>query len=227
MASDSVGKLVDQLVCKSIVVLVSGKGSNLQAIIDAVETAQISATISAVISNVSDAYALKRANNAGIVAEVVDHTQFDSRESFDAALQNVIEQYNPDLVVLSGFMRLLTQPFVEFYEGRMLNIHPSLLPKYRGLNTHQRALDAGDYEHGASVHFVTPDLDSGPAIIQAVVAIEQDDTVITLAKKVFKEEHIIYPLAISWFVEGRLKMKSGQAELDNQVLSSPVIHKDK
>ncbi len=220
MANDSVGKLV----CKSIVVLVSGNGSNLQAIIDAVETGQIAAKISAVISNVPDVFALKRANQAGIATEVVDHTRFDSRERFDDALKKLIEHHNPDLVVLSGFMRLLTKPFVQFYKGRMLNIHPSLLPKYRGLNTHQRALDDNENEHGASVHFVTPDLDSGPIVIQAIVSIEEADTAISLAKRVFREEHIIYPLAISWFADGRLRMNETNIFLDDQLLSSPVIH---
>ncbi len=211
--------------CDSIVVLVSGSGSNLQAIIDAVETGQIASKISAVISNVPDAYALQRAKKAGIATAVVDHTLFDSREEFDQALQDSIEAYQPDLVVLSGFMRLLTEPFVTFYTGRMLNIHPSLLPKYRGLHTHQRALDAGDAEHGASVHVVTPDLDSGPVIIQAIVPVKEGDTAEMLAKRVVKEEHVIYPLVISWLAAGRLEMSADKVLLDGVVLTSPVIWK--
>ncbi len=211
--------------CDSIVVLVSGSGSNLQAIIDAVETGQITSKISAVISNMPDAYALERAKKAGIATAVVDHTLFDSRENFDQALQDLIESYQPDLVVLSGFMRLLTEPFVTFYTGRMLNIHPSLLPKYRGLHTHQRALDAGDEEHGASVHVVTPDLDSGPVIIQAIVPVIEGDTAEILAKRVVKEEHIIYPLVIGWVAEGRLEMSADNVLLDGVALTSPVIWK--
>ena len=212
--------------CKSMVVLVSGNGSNLQAIIDAVGKGQINANISAVISNVPEAYALERASLAGIDPMVVDHTKYTSRESFDEALKEVIEKYTPDLVVLSGFMRLLTPSFVASYAGRMLNIHPSLLPKFRGLHTHQRALSEGETEHGASVHFVTADLDSGPIIIQAIVPVKEDDTVALLAKRVFRQEHIIYPLAIQWFMDGRLRMTASQVYLNNQLLRSPVICKN-
>lgn len=210
---------------KSIVVLVSGDGSNLQTILDAVASGRIPspANISAVISNVPNAFALERANKIGIPTEVVDHTDFATREAFDERLQMVIDNYNPDLVVLSGFMRLLTESFVMHYQGRMLNIHPSLLPKYRGLNTHKRALEAGDTRHGASVHFVTPDLDSGPVIVQAFVHIVKDDTVESLAERVLKEEHIIYPLVISWFVEGTLSMQDGDIIYNDGVLSAPII----
>jgi len=207
----------------SIVVLVSGSGSNLQAIMDAVEAGEINGKISAVISNKSEAYALKRAQKVGIATAIVDHTNFDSRESFDTALQQAIESYKPDLIVLSGFMRLLTTSFVTFYQGRMLNIHPSLLPKYRGLHTHQRALDAGDKKHGASVHFVTPYLDSGPTIIQAVVTIEEGDTAELLAKRVVIQEHIIYPLVVGWFMAGRLRMDESGVYLDDKLLLLPVI----
>ncbi len=210
----------------ALVVLVSGNGSNLQAIIDATQSGQISASIVAVISNVPEVYALERASKAGIHSEVVDHKLYKSRDDFDAALQKVMDRYTPDLVVLSGFMRLLTDSLVEHYQGRMLNIHPSLLPKFRGLNTHKRALEAGETQHGASVHFVTPALDSGPVVIQGVVPVVDGDTPESLAKRVFKEEHIIYPLAISWFAEGRLAMESGQAVLDSEVLLSPVIWKE-
>ena len=216
---------------KSIVILVSGNGSNLQAIIDAIATGNTAAVaigakgakISAVISNVANAYALERANKAGIPTKTVVHSEFDTREAFDENLQSLIDQFNPDLVVLSGFMRLLTEPFVTHYHGRMLNIHPSLLPKYRGLNTHKRALASDDTSHGASVHFVTPDLDSGPVVVQALVDIVDGDTVDTLAERVLKEEHYIYPLVINWFVEGRLYMKDGDVIYNGAVLSSPIV----
>lgn len=223
---------------KSIVILVSGNGSNLQAIIDAMATKNTAdgmtetvsafidakaAKISAVISNVADAYALERAKKAGISTEIVNHQDFDSREAFDENLQSIIDKYNPDLVVLSGFMRLLTEPFVMHYYGRMLNIHPSLLPKYRGLNTHKRALESGDASHGASVHFVTPDLDSGPVVAQTVVDIVDDDTVDSLAERVLKEEHYIYPLVINWFVEGRLSMQGEDIIYDDEVLTAPIV----
>ncbi len=210
---------------KSIVVLVSGNGSNLQTIIDAVTSGRIPAPakISAVISNIPNVVALERAAKVGIPTKVVDHKDFDSREAFDQRLQAVIDQYAPDLVVLSGFMRLLTESFVMHYQGRMINIHPSLLPKYRGLNTHKKALEAGDARHGASVHFVTPDLDSGPVVIQAYVSIVKDDTVESLAERVLKEEHIIYPLVISWFVAGALYMQEGDIIYNGDVLSAPII----
>lgn len=216
---------------KSIVILVSGSGSNLQAIIDAIGAGNTvsgtidakNAKICAVISNVADAYALERANKVGIPTETVAHSEFDTREAFDENLQSVIDQFNPDLVVLSGFMRLLTEPFVTHYHGRMLNIHPSLLPKYRGLNTHKRALESGDVSHGASVHFVTPDLDSGPVVVQALVDIVDGDTVDTLAERVLKEEHHIYPLVINWFVAGRLYMKDGDVIYNDNVLSTPIV----
>lgn len=209
----------------SIVVLVSGNGSNLQAIIDAIATGQISAKIRAVISNVPDVYALERAQSARIPTDVVNHKDYDSREDFDRSLKRAIENYSPDLIVLAGFMRMLSDDFVNYYQGRMLNIHPSLLPKFRGLNTHQRALDDGEQEHGASVHFVTPELDSGPVIIQAVVPVQEDDDSETLMKRVFKEEHVIYPLAISWFASGRVQLENGKVMFDDKELQSPIVHK--
>ena len=156
---------------KSIVVLVSGNGSNLQAIIDDISQLKINANISAVIANQATAYGLTRAENASIPAIYIDHKGFESREEYDAQMVRCINEYNPDLIVLAGFMRILTSGFVENYIGKMLNIHPSLLPKYKGLNTHQRAIDANDKEHGASVHFVTPELDGGPVVLQSKVPI--------------------------------------------------------
>lgn len=200
----------------SLVVLISGSGSNLQAIIDACAASKINAELKAVISNRPDAYGLQRAEAAAIPGHVIDHTQFPDRPGFEAELTQAIDQYNPGLVVLAGFMRILTADFVNHYLGRMLNIHPSLLPNFQGLNTHQRALDAGVSDHGVSVHFVTPQLDGGPVITRAKVTIDSHDTAETLAQKVLQQEHRLYPQAISWFAEGRLKLKNNQALLDNK-----------
>jgi len=211
-----------------IVILVSGNGSNLQAIIDAAEENELPVDIRAVISNRPDAKGLQRANRAGLRTEVIDHTTFDSREAFDEALKQCIDNFEPRLVVLAGFMRLLTDELVNHHLGRMVNIHPSLLPAFRGLNTHARALAAfreGTVkEHGASVHFVTPELDGGPVIIQARVSVEPDDTPETLAARVLEREHQIYPLAIRWFAEGRLRLQGNQVWLDEQALSEPVVY---
>ena len=206
----------------SFVVLVSGDGSNLQAIIEAVQSGAIKANIAAVISNNAAAYGLERARLAGIPAISLVHTDYKSRDDFDQALQQTIDEYSPVLVVLAGFMRLLGDEFVNHYAGRMLNIHPSLLPKYRGLNTHQRALEAGDAQHGATVHFVTPALDSGPLIIQVSVTINNNDNATTLAARVLEQEHLIYPLAITWFVDQRLRLVQGRVLLDDDVLTQPI-----
>ena len=206
----------------SLVVLVSGSGSNLQSIIDATQTGTINATITAVISNNATAYGLERARLANIPAIALVHTDYKSRDDFDDALQQTIDAYTPDLVILAGFMRLLGNSFVQHYMGRMLNIHPSLLPKYRGLNTHQRALEENDTQHGATVHFVTPVLDSGPLIIQATVSIHNNDDIPTLATRVLKQEHLIYPLAIAWFIDKRLVLKKGQVLFDNNILTHPI-----
>lgn len=203
----------------SLVVLISGSGSNLQAIIDATQSGQIPARISAVICNKENAFGLTRAANAGLVTEVISHKDFNSREDFDQALQAKIDQFSPDLVVLAGFMRILTPDFVRHYSGRMLNIHPSLLPKYRGLNTHQRAIEAGEKEHGVTVHFVTEELDGGPNVLQASVPIDTNETAETLAAKILIQEHQIYPKAIEWFAQGRLQMTGNQASLDQSLLS--------
>ncbi|AZF22652.1 Phosphoribosylglycinamide formyltransferase [Pseudomonas sp. R4-35-07] len=203
-----------------VVVLLSGTGSNLQALIDSTHTGDSPVRIAAVISNRSDAYGLQRARDAGIETRSLDHKAFDGREAFDRALIELIDTFNPKLVVLAGFMRILSADFVRHYEGRLLNIHPSLLPKYKGLHTHQRALDAGDREHGCSVHFVTEELDGGPLVVQAVVPVESDDSAQTLAQRVHTQEHRIYPLAVRWFAEGRLILGEQGALLDGQLLAA-------
>lgn len=201
-----------------IVVLISGSGSNLQAIIDQVASGDIEAEIGAVISNRPDVKGLSRAQEAGIAARVVDHTKFEQRELFDANLIRTIDEYQPDCVVLAGFMRILTADFVRRYEGKLLNIHPSLLPKYPGLNTHKRAIEAGDASHGVTTHFVTAELDSGPNIIQAHVPVLAQDTPETLAQRVQAQEHVIYPITVKWFVQGRLTMAGDHALLDGEPL---------
>ncbi|HYQ38269.1 MAG TPA: phosphoribosylglycinamide formyltransferase [Pseudomonas sp.] len=201
----------------NVVVLISGSGSNLQALIDSLG-ADNPTRIGAVISNRADAYGLVRAQNAGIPTAVLDHKAFASREAFDAALIDAIDAFQPDLVVLAGFMRILSADFVQHYHGRLLNIHPSLLPRHKGLHTHQRALDEGDGEHGCSVHFVTEELDGGPLIVQAVVPVQAGDTPELLAKRVQIGEHHIYPLAVRWFAEGRLRLGARGAELDGTPL---------
>lgn len=208
----------------NIVVLISGSGSNLQAILDACEAGEIPGRIAAVISNRPNAYGLERARLAGVAAHVIDHTEFESREAFDQQLQQCIDEYQPSLVVLAGFMRILTEGFTQHFLGRMINIHPSLLPKYPGLNTHQRAIDAGDAEHGATVHFVTPVLDDGPNIIHAKVAIDESDSAEALANKVHGIEHKIYPKAVEWFAAGRIAIgDDGRAYLDNTLLDESGI----
>ena len=203
-----------------VVVLLSGTGSNLQALIDSCAIKDSPARIRAVISNRADAYGLQRAKDAGIDTRVLDHTAFEGREAFDAALIDVIDTFNPQLVVLAGFMRILSAGFVRHYQGRLLNIHPSLLPKYKGLHTHQRALEAGDSEHGCSVHFVTEELDGGPLVVQAIIAVESDDSPHSLAQRVHAQEHQIYPLAVRWFAEGRLSLDEQGALLDGQLLAA-------
>ena len=203
-----------------VVVLLSGTGSNLQALIDSTRTGDSPVRIAAVISNRSDAYGLQRARDAGIDTRALDHKAFDGREAFDSALIELIDAFNPKLVVLAGFMRILSADFVRHYEGRLLNIHPSLLPKYKGMHTHQRALDAGDREHGCSVHFVTEELDGGPLVVQAVVPVESGDSAQTLAQRVHTQEHRIYPLAVRWFAEGRLILGDQGALLDGQLLAA-------
>lgn len=198
-----------------VVVLISGNGSNLQAIIDAVRTG-LPASIRAVISNNPQAYGLRRAREAGIPADTIDHHEYDSRETFDQALRSRIDYYQPKLVVLAGFMRILTDKFVRHYYGHIVNIHPSLLPRYQGLNTHQRVLDAGDEIHGVSVHFVSPELDAGPVILQAEIPVHTGDDADTLARRIHEQEHVIYPQVIRWFAEGRLRLQGNNVLLDNE-----------
>ena len=194
---------------KQIVILISGRGSNMEAML----AARLPLNIAAVISNRPDAAGLDTASRAGIATQVVDHKAYAGREAFDAALADVIDSYAPDLVVLAGFMRILTPGFVARYHGRLLNIHPSLLPSFPGLHTHEQALAAGVKVHGATVHFVTADLDHGPVVIQAAVPVREDDTPASLAARVLREEHRIYPQAVRWFAEGRLRLEDGKVRV--------------
>ncbi len=200
----------------SIVVLISGGGTNLQAIIDAVASGKLPVTIEAVICNKPNAYGLERAQKAGIKTLILEYSGFESREAYDRALQQLIDRQNPQLVVLAGFMRILSTSLVEHYLGRMINIHPSLLPNHKGLNTHQRAIDAGDKEAGCTVHFVVPEIDAGPMIIQARVPIYSDDSSGELAARVLKQEHQIFTRAIGWFATSRLQLNGGNAQLDGE-----------
>ncbi len=199
-----------------IVVLISGSGTNLQALIDA--SPQSNFEIGAVISNKADAFGLQRAAQANIPTGVVEHSRFAERSDFDRALQGTIDEFEPDLLVLAGFMRILGSEFTAHYAGRMLNIHPSLLPKFPGINTHQRAIDAGETEHGVSIHFVTEELDGGPVIAQERVSISAGDTADSLAAKVLEKEHILYPSVVSWYAAGRLRLDNNSALLDGKVL---------
>lgn len=183
-----------------LVILISGRGSNMRSIVEAANQGQLDVDIAVVISNRPDAAGLEYAQQAGIDARVIDHKLYDSRESFDAAMAEVIDSYQPDFVILAGFMRILTADFVEHFAGRLINIHPSLLPKFKGLHTHQRAIESGETEHGASVHFVTAELDEGPVILQAKVPVLADDDADTLAARVLEQEHLLYPAAIQKLV---------------------------
>ena len=200
----------------SIVILISGSGSNLQAIIDAVAEKKIHAHIRAVISNRPDALGLTKAQSADIDTIVIDHSKFAERQQFDNALAEQVAELNPDLVVLAGFMRILPETFIDQYEGRILNIHPSLLPEFKGMHTHRRALEAAHKQHGASVHFVSNELDSGPIVIQARIPVLNDDDETTLAARVLEQEHIIYPLAIEWFTSGLLRLINNHVHFDNK-----------
>ena len=209
----------------SLVVLISGDGSNLQAIIDAVNNKQLNAEITAVISNQITAKGLDRACKENITTHVISHQSYPTRESFDQAMMLVIDELNPDLVILAGFMRILSQPFIEHYQHRLINIHPSLLPKYKGLNTHQLAIENKDKVHGASVHYVGLELDSGPVVIQSEVPVLDNDTVQTLAARVLIEEHKIYPIAIKMHLESRINFENNQIQLDKQPLNKPLLWK--
>ncbi len=189
---------------KNIVILISGRGSNMEAIVEACASQQWPARVAAVVSNKAEATGLRFAADRGIATASVDHRQFDTREAFDAELARTIDGFAPDLVVLAGFMRILTSGFVQHYENRLLNIHPSLLPAFTGLHTHQRAIDAGCKLAGATVHFVTPELDHGPIVAQAAVPVLANDTPDSLSARVLVQEHLVYPRAVRWFVEGSL-----------------------
>jgi len=205
-----------------VVVLISGSGSNLQTLIDGTQ-ADLPIRIDAVVSNEPSAFGLERAHRAGLETRVLSHRDYLSREEYDAALGDLIDGFEPGLVVLAGFMRILTPAFVARFRGRMLNIHPSLLPKFRGLHTHQRALEADETVHGASVHFVTEALDSGPVVLQAKVPVEPGDDPQRLAARVLCQEHRIYPQAVRWFAQGRLRLDAaGRPRLDGRVLTYPL-----
>ena len=207
---------------KSIVILISGSGSNLQAIINAVQAKKINAEISAVISNRPDATGLNKAQAADIATLTIDHTKYPNRELFDKALLTAVCDIGPDLVVLAGFMRILSDEFINTFNGRLINIHPSLLPDYKGLNTHQRVLDDRGTKHGASVHFVSSELDSGSVIIQAEVPVVEADTIESLSTRVLAQEHIIYPLAIQWFTDNRLCLIDNRAHYKQHEIKQPA-----
>jgi phosphoribosylglycinamide formyltransferase-1 len=212
---------------KNIVILISGGGSNMAAIVQTAQRdnwqAKYGARVAAVLSNKADARGLVFAREQGIATQVLDHKAYASREAFDAALMAAIDAHQPALVVLAGFMRILSPAFVDAFEGRMVNIHPSLLPRHRGLHTHRRVLEAGEREHGASVHFVTRELDGGPVVLQARVPVRDDDDEASLAARVLEQEHRIYPAAIGWFAAGRLRYRDGAAWLDGRRLDHPVV----
>lgn len=201
-----------------VVILISGSGSNMTTIVDTLRADKVAVEFAAVISNKEDAAGLQKAADRDIPTVVLSHKNFASREEYDVALIRKIDEFEPDLIVLAGFMRVLSETFVRRYEHRILNIHPALLPKFKGLNTHQRALEAGETEHGATVHFIDENLDEGFNIIQAVVPVETDDDEQSLQQRVLKQEHVIYPIAVKWFVEGRLQVKNGAVTLDGQAL---------
>ena len=207
----------------SLVVLISGNGSNLQAIIDAIKTNQLDAEIKAVISNKASATGLDRAARENITTHVIGHEPYPSREAFDQAMIQVIDAAGADLVILAGFMRILSKSFIDHYQHRLINIHPSLLPKYKGLNTHQLVIDNHDPIHGASVHYVSHELDSGPVVIQAKIPVFATDNVETLASRVLEEEHKIYPMVIKMHTENRLTFDKNQLQLDNKPLTKPLL----
>lgn len=207
-----------------VAVLISGSGSNFQALIDQ----DLPIHIRVLISNEPDAFGLERARRVGIETRILDHRDYPSREDYDTALGRLIEEYEPGLIVLAGFMRILTPAFIARFQGRMLNIHPSLLPAFRGLHTHRRVLEAGETLHGASVHFVTEDLDAGPVVLQARVSVKPWDSAERLAARVLKKEHRIYPRAVRWFAQGRLELDpEGRPKLDGRILEQPCDRRPK
>lgn len=206
----------------SIGVLVSGGGTNLQAIIDKIHLGACNAQIRCVISNVPDVYALQRAKEAAIPSQVIKHTDYSSRSEFENALIDAMDIFDVDMVLLAGFMRILDKTFISRYRGRILNIHPSLLPEFPGLHTHQRALDAATEKHGCSVHFATAELDGGPVILQASVPVLSSDDAITLAARVLEKEHIIYPMCVEWLCEGKIHFQDGNAFYNQERLECPL-----
>ena len=200
---------------KNIAVLISGQGNNLQAIIDACQTQQIPAEIVCVISNKANAFGLIRAKSAGIFSRVFLRNNFESNLAMDQSIADELDKFDVDLIVLAGYMKILTPEFIQRFEGKIINIHPSLLPKYPGLNTYQRALDSGDREHGTTVHFVNEEVDNGAIILQAKVPIFDNDTVEVIEARTREQEYRIYPIVVKWFVENRLKLQNGVAYLDN------------
>ena len=205
-----------------IAVLVSGNGSNLQALIDAQHGKQLSGQIVGVLSNKAEAYALRRAEDANIATAVISHQNFPNRESFDVAMHQQLLAWQVDLVILAGFMRILTPEFVSKWQGKMLNIHPSLLPFYKGMNTHQRVLNTGDRLHGCTVHFVTAELDAGQSIAQSVIQVSLQDTAESLAQRVHQLEHFIYPQVVQWLCNGQLSWQQGQAYFNQKPLDRPI-----
>lgn len=204
-------------------ILISGSGTNLQSFIDRAASGDIDLDLCVVFSNRPDAYGLVRAREAGIAPACIEHGDYDSREEFDRAVSARLDEWQPDLLILAGFMRILSGWFVEHYEGRILNIHPALLPAYPGLDTHQRVLDAGEAWHGSTVHFVTEELDGGPRILQGRLAVDRHETAGELCARVQAVEHQIYPEAANWFGQGRLEFRKSRAWLDGQLLEEPVI----
>lgn len=213
----------DQPAPLRVVVLASGRGSNLRALATAIDDGRVPATIVAVVSDRRDADAMAWARSRGIPAEVLEPAAHPGRVAYGRALASLLDRYEPGLVVLAGFMRILDDALVDRHAGRMLNVHPSLLPKYPGLHTHRRALEAGDAEHGASVHFVTAELDGGPVVIQAKVPVRPGDDEASLAARVLREEHVIYPECVGWFATGRLQYRDGRPWLDGRPLQAPVV----
>lgn len=216
---------------KSIVILISGRGTNMESLLDAVSDGSLPVTVAAVVSNRPDARGLETAAERGIRTQIVDHRRFASREDFDSFLAGVIDVLSPDLVVLAGFMRILSDGFVSHFCGRLINIHPSLLPSFPGLHTHRRALEAGVRVHGCTVHFVTATLDHGPIIAQAAVPVLDDDDEASLALRVLAQEHRIYPMAVRWFADDRLHLLNGRVRLDlrqesEATLVSPLARAD-
>ena len=210
------------MACRTVI-LISGSGTNLQSFIDKVEAGELDLELSLVFSNRPDAYGLERARKAGIPTACIEHGDFPDRESFDRAVAAVIDEHAPELIVLAGFMRILSPWFVQHYEGQVLNIHPALLPKYPGLNTHQRALDAGDEWHGSTVHFVTEELDGGPRILAGRLRVEPGETADELQHRVQAIEHQIYPEASGLVGAGRVRFEQGEAVIDGQVADEPIV----